>query len=719
MGGHWFRTCVARPGTLCLPSPNSNRRSQTSSTPISVSALCGIFHLDGRPVTRGTVAKMAAAVAHRGPDRRGEWSEGAVGLGHCMLHTTPEALGEAQPVVWQREGIALVADARIDNREELRALLGSRVSPSPSDSELIAAAYLRWGTECVQRLIGDFAFAVWNSRDRSLFCARDPMGVRPFYYIATERLFAFGSELKAILTIPGATATIDEEQVALYLGWSQDDRSRTIFRELMRLPAGHTLLVTADRVKVQRYWHPESSPDVRFGSDGEYVAAFRDRFSTAVTACLRGIEPLGATLSGGLDSSSIVCMSRRLRGRDAPPLQTFSVTFPSLPEKELRLIDERQFVETVIGGGGIEPHFVRGDGTSPLRDIRRLLWHLDEPHSSPNLFLHCAMFESAQQNGVRVFLDGFDGDSAVSHGFGRLTALTRADDLDTLEVQLRDFSAHHQKGVGLALREYVLPHLGELARRGDYLAWFRMASRLARRFHLSRRELAKDYGLRPLIPPALRARSRSLRPGDLTARELLQPGLSRTLEQHVRRSAAAELRRPPASEREGHLHGLLQPGYQTALEVADKSAAAFGVEPRYPFFDRRLIEFCIGLPEEQKFDKGWPRLLFRRAMEGILPPEIQWRSWKANLSPNFQRRFRDVDFASRFATGGAALERYVRPDRLGNLVERFRAPHETGSMRAEAFTLFRTAILEEWLAETHKKDGASLTSAGVPSPAAA
>jgi asparagine synthase (glutamine-hydrolysing) len=266
----------------------------------------------------------------------------------------------------------------------------------------------------------------------------------------------------------------------------------------------------------------------------------------------------------------------------------------------------------------------------------------------------------------------------------------------------------------------VLPHLGEIARRGEYLSWFRIASRLARRFHLSRRELAKDFGLRPLIPASILARSRTLRPGDLIARELLSPTLSRTLSRRLRQSAAAELRRPPASEREAHLHGLLQPGYQLALEAADKSAAAFGVEPRYPFFDRQFIEFCIGLPEEQKFDKGWPRLLFRRAMEGILPPEVQWRSWKANLSPNFQRRFREVDFPAHLSSSSSALSPYVRTDRLQNLIERFRANNAVGSMRAEAFTLFRASILEEWLVEReNKKHGASLTSPGLSSPAAA
>src|ERR1051326_4740352 len=330
---------------LWLPSRQSVARLARTSFQISVSAICGLVHRDGRPVPRGTIAQMSAALMHRGPDASGEWCDGSAAIAHRALCTTTDSVTDSQPVIRTQDGIVVVADARIDNRSELRALLGSAVSALASDCEIIAAAYSRWGHDCVQRLIGDFAFVVWSARDRELFCARDPMGVRPFYYLATDRLFAFGSELKAILTIPGVQATIDEEQVALFLGWSQDDRSRTIFRELMRLPAGHTLVVRQDSIRLTRYWSPESAPDVRFASDDGYVEAFRDRFSAAVSARLRGAEPIGATLSGGLSSLSIVSMSRQLRGADASPILPFSLVFPSLPEKDLRIIDERRFVD--------------------------------------------------------------------------------------------------------------------------------------------------------------------------------------------------------------------------------------------------------------------------------------------------------------------------------------------------------------------------------------
>lgn len=659
-----------------------------------MSAICGLLHLDGRPPSDALEA-MSASLAHRGSDGSGIWSDDRVGLAHRMRHTTRESQRERQPVVLQEGQLVLVADARIDNRDELTSVLGiPRVAP-PSDSEIIAAAYLRWGSECVQRLVGDFAFVIWNAPQRTLFCARDPMGVKPLYFVRASRTFAFASEIKALFTLPDIDAAIDAEQVALFLGWSQDDPSRTIYRSVMRLPAGHTLLVSPERFAVRRYWTPESATDVRFSTDAEYVDAFRDRFEAAVSARLRSAYLVGATLSGGLDSSSIVCMSRRLRGESDTPLHTFSAIFPDLPAEELRLIDERAFVDAVLRDGGVQPHFIRGDELSPLHDLRRILWHLDEPHSAPNLYLHWGIYEAASSSGVRVVLDGFDGDTAVSHGFGRLTGLARAGDYDVLESEIASFSRQHGKPPERALREYVLPHLAELARGRRFARWYRTATVMASRFRIPRRELVNRYGVRPLLPPSLGALA--ARDQNRPARQLLQPALARALRRHARRSAEAELRRPVPSEREAHLQGLLQPGYQQTLELADRSAAAFGLEPRYPFFDRRLIEFCLGLPEDQKFAGGWPRLLLRRAMDGILPAEIQWRATKANLSPNFFRRFRDVDVARPARLDDAALSPYLRTDRLRDMLARQRGQASANGANGEMLTLFRATILAEWL----------------------
>lgn len=655
---------------------------------------------------------MSAALAHRGMDGAGIWCDEHVALAHRMLHTTPESLTEIQPVVRREEGLTLVADARVDNRGQLIALLGLLPSSAPSDSEIIAAAYLRWGSDCVQKIVGDFAFVAWNARNRTLFCARDPMGVKPLYYVHTKQFFGFASEVKALTALPHVAEELDQEQVALFLGWFHEDRSRTIFRNLMRLPAGHTMLVRKDDVALARYWDPASASDVRFASDAEYVDAFRDHFATAVRARLRSASAVGATLSGGLDSSSILCMARTQLG--ASSLHAFSLVFPDLPENELRQIDERSFMNAALRPGGVQHHAVRGDKLSPMRDAARILSHLDEPYFAPNLYLHWGLFETANANGVRVLLDGFDGDSVVSHGFGRLLALARGKEWNALESEVSAFTANHGKTKDFALNAFVFPYLAELAKEGRWVTWIRTAAELTRRFGVSRRELALNFGLRAMLPDSVRNVVRSLKRDLHSTDSILRSPVRRAL----RKQKLASPGKYAPSERETHIQGLSQPLYQLTLEIADKSAAAFGVEPRYPFFDRRLIEFCLGVPDEQKFGDGWPRWLLRRAMQGILPPEIQWRTTKANLGPNFHRRFKSVDLTEIDSARHDTLSQYVHVGRLNKAARYYRRSPNDSTMDGMATFLFRAAILEMWLDKHSQLDHDALRPRSL-SPAAA
>jgi asparagine synthase (glutamine-hydrolysing) len=702
------------------PTRRDSTGPPTSSTEIHcVSAICGLFHLDGRSATPNLIGSMSATLGHRGPDASGSWCDEMVALGHRMLHTTPESLTEVQPLVSTRDGLVLVADARIDNREDLIATLRLSRAPKPTDSQIILAAYARWGEECANRLIGDFALAIWSSRDRTLFCARDPMGVKPVYYVRANQLFAFASEAKALLAIPGVEAEIDAEQVALFLGWYNEDREKTLFRSVMRLPAAHTLVAGRDRLSIRRYWCPDPKHEITFRRDDDYVEAFRELFTEAVRSRLRSSHPVGATLSGGLDSSSIVCTSRQLRSNETSPLHTFSMVFPGLTADDLRLIDERPFMDGVVRQGGVQPHFLRGDEVSPLGDIDRVVWHLDEPHSAPNLYLHWSMYRAAGQSGVRVFLDGFDGDTALSHGFGRLTSLARLEKWNVLQGELEAFRATHQRSSDVALRDYVLPHLAYLARRGDLVSWLRAASVLARRFRLSRRELLTRYGLGPLLPKSLVTFASAMREDRRPDQAILPRSLARALRRHERRAAMQRLRHVAPTERAAHIEGLSQPLYQLTLEIADKSAAAFNVEPRYPFFDRRLIEFCLALPEAQKFAHGWPRLILRRAMDGILPPEIQWRGSKANLSPNFHRRFRAVDVQQSRNAKDELLSPFVRMDALRRLAANYGTSGEEIEMKPEALTLFRVSVLEAWLTQLSERSRRTSTVVSALSPVAA
>ncbi len=584
-----------------------------------MSAIAGIFLKDGGQVAEAELSCMAKRMEHRGRDGRHIWRQGPVGLVHCALHTTPESTIERLPAANSEGTIVITADARIDNRLDLIESLGLKGPHSQiTDSELIRAAYEAWGTECAAKLIGDFAFVIWDASRQQLFCARDPMGVRNFYYFNSPRLFAFGSEIKALVCLKDVPRELNEVRVADFLVNMFDDREITFYKDVKRLPSASTLTVSRERVRIDRYWTLDAAKELKLGSDSEYAEAFRDIFTQAVQCRLRSAFPIASTLSGGLDSSAIACLAQKLLAAKGESLHTVSAIFPGAPTADLDAIDERRFIQAALATGHFQPHYIRADELSPMRQNDRMHFHLDEANFAPNLYLHWAMFEEAAKYGVRVLLDGFDGDTTVSHGFARLPELLFSFRWGTLAQELR------------LIRRNLLP--SSSVRR---IFWNLCVKPSAP---------AWAFGLRRL----LRGRVREWK-GNPT---LIEPSFARSIGIDLRvqqMSASRQFR--PKNTRECHLEGLTDPTYAFALEVADKSSAAFGIESRYPFFDKRLIEFCLALPADQKLGQGWNRMVMRRATEGILPPEIQWRPKKGNLSSNFYRKFLDFE--------GATLEEVV------------------------------------------------------------
>jgi asparagine synthase (glutamine-hydrolysing) len=244
------------------------------------------------------------------------------------------------------------------------------------------------------------------------------------------------------------------------------------------------------------------------------------------------------------------------------------------------------------------------------------------------------------------------------------------------------------------------------------LSWLNAARNVGRRFGLSRSGLALTRGIRPLLPFSL-GRSAAADPDEVEA--TLQPSLAASLRRRVRALQRTGGRPALPTEREAHVEGLSQPLYQLTLETADKAAAAFGIEPRYPFFDRRLIELCVGLPDDQKFGGGWPRLLLRRALDGILPPEIQWRSTKSSLAPNFHRQFRIADVMLYDTVDETALAPYLRIDRLRALRGRLASDESS----AKDLTLFRSIALATWLKQLEERSHRACSEAGALSTEAA
>jgi asparagine synthase (glutamine-hydrolysing) len=368
---------------------------------------------------------------------------------------------------------------------------------------------------------------------------------------------------------------------------------------------------------------------------------------------MRGVSPPGSFLSGGLDSSSITCLAGAEPGRTSP-LPTFSAVFDDVPE-----CDERPYINAVLAGGRYDAQFVRADMIGPLTDWERTLASQDEPFSAPNLFIHAALYQTARRHGTGVILDGFDGDTTVSHGMAYLT---------------------------------------ELANRFRWLRLFREIHGLSRRFDRPLPGMLWRHGVQRFQPA--RAVAGWLRdtgsPAPVSS-PLLNPDFAdrlRLVERHQLLQSA--WLQPPRTEGADHFRRLTWGIIPAVLEALDKAAAVEGVEPRYPFFDKRLVEFCLALPPTQKIQSGWTRLILRRAMGGILPPEIQWRGGKSDPGPSFVRglvRYHRELLDEVVLGDPGTLDQYVNVACLRRAYRNLLA----GETSDEAVTVWRGAVLSLWL----------------------
>jgi asparagine synthase (glutamine-hydrolysing) len=297
-----------------------------------MSGICGLFNIDGAPVAGSDLRSMTAMLEQRGPERTGKWRDGQIGLGHTLLATTPELLFEEQPFAHKETGCVMTADVRLDNRIELsEALVLRKPLESTGDAEIILLAYLAWGEDCVNRLLGDFAFAIWDPRHQALFCARDHFGMRALYYHhAPGQRFVFASDARAILVVPQVPYRINEGRVADFLVPELEwyDYTSTFFEEVYRLPPGHRAIVTSSGINVTEYWRAQPGPELGQMSDDDYREGFVEVFSKAIGARLRAPEgKVGSMLSGGMDSGSIAAIATDvLANSGSGPLRTFSGT---------------------------------------------------------------------------------------------------------------------------------------------------------------------------------------------------------------------------------------------------------------------------------------------------------------------------------------------------------------------------------------------------------
>ena len=630
-----------------------------------MSGIVGMVLFDGSAVDQEDLERMAERIRHRGPDGSAVWIDAPVGLGHVMLHTTPESLFEGLPYLNRSEDLVITLDGRIDNRDELSAALCRREErlEEIGDAELILRSYERWGEGCIDKLLGDFAFAIWDRREGALFCGRDHMGIRPFYYHLTDRGFIFASEIKAILSLPGVLRELDEVTLSNFLVPIFDDWERTFYAGIRRLPAAHFLTLKDGNFRMKRYWSLDPDRKIRLSSDEEYAAEFRRIFLEAVRCRLRSAFPIGVTLSGGLDSSSVACSARKILCEEGYGLlHTFSAVFDEVPE-----CDERDFMSAVIDQGGFEPHRIRADLKSPLDEFCEFLKYEDEPFWILNYYINWNLFKAAKQEGVRVIMDGVEGDVVVSHG---------------------------------------LTFLVELVLSGRPIELWRTLRDLSRNFDTRARRIFWNKCVIPLTPAPVTKAYRWIRGIDHYREQcsIINPRFAERVGLKERFNSDQNDSNKLKNLRKDHYEALTSADYQHLLEVIDRQASALSLECRHPFFDKRLVEFCLALPPEQKLRRGWTRWILRYSMSGILPENIQWRGGKGNIGLNFNRGLLTSDrkmLETVIFEDMRAIEDYVDISLLQQIYRRF----ELEKSGEDAITLWKTVTAYLWLSRSGFANG--------------
>jgi asparagine synthase (glutamine-hydrolysing) len=498
---------------------------------------------------------------------------------------------ECLPFHDPESGCTITADARLDNRDELIAAMGFRSDGrTAGDGELILRAYLQWGEKCPERLLGDFAFAIWDSRQHRLFCARDQMGMRQLTYAHLPgRTFVFATEPTAVIRHNLVPKTINEGRIGDFLdNMERATLTETFYLAVARLPPAHRLSVDRSGLRIERYWRLAMPQPLRLKRDEEYVAAFLDIFRGAISSRLRSEGRVGSMLSGGMDSGSISAIASEILSQQARgPLRTFSVAATDSSGSP-----ETQAIEQSARMSGLAPSILRiGEAAEYRHELLQATREEAEPFDGQMSLLRM-VYRAARSEGINVVLDGVGGDIVLS-GTTYVAKLARAGSLRTAWAEAE----------GTARFWNVSPPAWSIFARNLWSAWApAWAIRARRGANWAYSDLA--IGRRRLISKQFADRI------DLRKRR------------RATRLAAAKIGPLDADQRAKSIgHAILTVG----RERYDRVAAEFAIEPRDPFMDIRLIDFCLSLPWQQLQADGWPKILLRRAMAGRLPDSVRWR----------------------------------------------------------------------------------------------
>ena len=579
-----------------------------------MSAFAVVYERSNAPEDPGALEPLMSRLEYRGPDGRNVSLAGKVAMGHWHFWTTPEEVGERQPLKLPGMPFTLVLDGRLDNRTELLSELkiDSVEGSSLSDAALVLHAYARWGEQCFEHFIGEYALVIFDEQRNELLCARDALGDRTLFYAFPATRVVIASEPWAVAGADGVGVELNESVAAHYLALEFPEDGQTLFKNIHELLPAQVLSVNATSQRQWRYWQPIQTR-VRRGSDEGYAQEFRFLLEQSVRCRLRSTTPVGVLMSGGLDSSSVACLAARMV---APkPLTTISYVFDELAD-----CDERKYINAVREQWGIRSIQIPCDDAWPFKNWQDWPHNPNLPEGNPYRLLKKRAYQRAQTEGLRVLLTG---------GFGDHLYIAGKDWLADLVTEGQLLKAGRELSLQI---------------RSAGLRWTLQAGFLQR---LGRHWLDS-------LPGGWRLHRKQVAPGWLT--DLSAGYLSK---------AGKRGRPDPMIERYGSLLGI---GAANSCSGEILEASRYTLELRHPYRDRRLIEFVLGLPAYQLYFRNRYKLVLRNAMQGILPEMIRTRIYPTSMGSLFFRGFEHEKAVLQASVQdqGAGWRKFVRLDWLQN-----------------------------------------------------
>lgn len=623
--------------------------------------MCGLAGIVGRPGEEAPVAlveRMAGTLLHRGPDDHGVHAAGSVALGFRRLSILDLTPAGHQPFLSPDGRVAMVYNGEIYNyaelREELRAL--GHDFRSTGDSEVLLAAYLQWGVECLPRLNGMWAFLIHDGRTGVVFGARDRFGVKPLFHTEEGGRHYFASEIKAFHAVAPASRDVDPVRVATFLAagrleWLEAD-GRTFFRAVREVPPGSWFqLEPGGALRTGTFWTlPEE--EVAESDEGDLARAFREVFLDAVALRLRSDVPVGVSLSGGLDSTAIISAMARMRDAAGAttPLHAFSYLSPGH--------DETRYVTSTLEQTRATAHAVEFGPDRWWRQMPAILAAHDEPVHSATASVGYEIYRAAAAQGVKVMLVGQGADETwggyPSYFDDHWYSLLRGGRLAEAVREIGDFSAGHggSRGRRLAasLLRFVLTTAGRLA---------------AYRALMAPRQHARAYPWASLLSPELR----------------------RLLPERVPA--------PPRGLRAALVHGTTRTPLPLYLRIEDRNSMAHSVEARLPFMDYRLVSLAFRLSGRWKVRGRWNKYLLRQGARGVMPEVVRTRVDKMGFPTQMNgwiRRELAPELDALLAGPSFAQRGWFAPSAARAALER----HRAGQVEAGS-ALFNLAQTELWL----------------------